>query len=211
MFEEEINVERLSRNFKEEPWKRRIDVPVESDFRYLYLELNLPGQTICDFMGMSQATLSRILKQLNLKKTREQTKACRERVNNELFGGNSPFSSREIYEKGEKTCEKKYGYKNASKSPKIIEKRNKTNNALYGGNSPMCSPKVKQKLKDNISEEFGEGITNVMQVPKYKQTWKDAVREKYNVDNVFQLDDVKKNLKRQTWKTLVLEMSRSRH
>lgn len=202
MFEEEINIERLSRNFKEEPWKRRIDIPVESDFRYLYLELNLPGQTICDFMGMSQATLSRILRQLNLKKTREQTKACRERVNNELFGGNSPFSSRAIYEKGEKTCEKKYGYKNASKAPKIIKKRNTTNNTRYGGNSPMCSPKVKQKLKDNIREEFGEGITNVMQVPKYKQAWKDAVLEKHNVENVFQLESVKKKTEETHMKNL---------
>ena len=190
---ESIDVKRMSRDFQKEPWKKRKDVPVESDFRYLYEELNLIGEEICAYMGISQPTLSRAIRQFKLHKTKERKKEARINTFIKKFGSPSPLGNKEIRARRDATCIELYGDVNPIKNKLIADKRNKTTNERYGGNSPMCSKKVQDKSKKTNLEK--RGVENVSQSEDIKQQIKRTNLEKRGVENVFQAADVKEKIK----------------
>ena len=190
---ESIDVKRMSRDFQKEPWKKRKDVPVESDFRYLYEELNLTGEEICAYMGISQPTLSRAIRHFKLHKTEERKKEARRNTFIKKFGSPSPLGNKEIRARRDATCIELYGDVNPIKNKLIADKKNKTTKERYGGNSPMCSKKVQDKSKKTNLEK--RGVENVSQSEDIKQQIKRTNLEKRGVENVFQAADVKEKIK----------------
>ena len=149
---EEVDLTRLSRNFLEIPWKPRKDVPIESDFRYMYEELNLPGENICKFFGFSQPTLSRAIRKFKLHKSREKINESRKSCFTKRFGSPSPLGNKE---RRDSTCIERYGTINPITTPEIQEKKKRTSQERYGGNSPMCSEDVRNKSRKTSKEKYG--------------------------------------------------------
>ena len=141
-----------------------------------YINQNMTKEEICDKFNITNYSLSKLLKEYNLKKD---------------------YSS--IVKKRQQTCLDRYGVDNPSKtdvirevisrkqkvnSSIIVEKGKKTKLERYGDeNYNNYSLSEKTKL-----ERYGDAHYNNRE--KNDRT----IKEKYNVENVFQLDSTKKSI-----------------
>lgn len=107
------------------------------------------------------------------------------------YGGNSPMSNEEIkknvIEKAKKTIKAKYGVDNAAQIPKVRKKMSKSHK----------SKETKQKLKQTLKEKYGDGYSNVSQIPEVAEKIKNTMQEKFggwkgqeNFKNLDKLNDI---------------------
>lgn len=90
-----IDWSRMSRNFVEQPWKHG-DKPIRSDFKYLYLELNLSTYEIAALLGRTRNYVQIILSKLNLYKNTYDIQQNREQRNLQRTGTRFPNVSPEV-------------------------------------------------------------------------------------------------------------------
>lgn len=68
-----VDIRRLSRDFQKQPWIPHKDIPVKSDFQYLYAELNWSRNAVATYLGISPARVAHIVAELGITKTSEQS------------------------------------------------------------------------------------------------------------------------------------------
>lgn len=67
-----VDVSLLSRDFQKQPWIPHKDIPVKSDFQYLYSELNWSRKAVATYLGISPARVAHIVANFGITKTSEQ-------------------------------------------------------------------------------------------------------------------------------------------
>ena len=67
-----VDISRLSRDFQKQPWIPHKDIPVKSDFQYLYSELNWSRKAVATYLGISPARVAHIVANFGITKTSEQ-------------------------------------------------------------------------------------------------------------------------------------------
>jgi len=95
-------------------------------------------------------------------------------------------------EKAKKTCLKRYGVNNASKSSEVIDKIKTTNKKNFGVECSFQSNVVKEKIKISNLKKYG--TENPSQSKMVKEKVKNTVREKYGCDNVFKCESIKSKI-----------------
>jgi arginine repressor len=143
----------------------------------LYINQNLSKKEIVEKLHVTNWTLSKSIKEYNLRKSPEQIEQCR--VNYNL---------------------KKYGTSNPSKSVEIKNKIIESNIKKYGAHSFTATNVGKQKVADTKLERYGD--SNYNNIDKNRRTkterygdpyfsnrakCKETLQQKYGVDNAFQL------------------------
>ena len=185
-----IDLSRLSRNFKEQPWKKRIDKPVREDFEYLYKELNLSNEEVMDFFGISQSTLSHIIRELGIKKTRKQIRESRAQIFTERFGSASPLGNKEVRNKRKQTCEERYGTEHPMQNKEVLKRAVETNRERYGCDYHMQTDEYKEYMCENNpmnDEVLGEEI---------REKIRESNRKRYGVDYAGQSEEVKEKMRK---------------
>jgi len=105
----------------------------------------------------------------------------------EKYGVDNVFQSEEIKEKIKKTCLKKYGVEYSSQAEIVKEKTKKTNLERYGNEYAVASNIVRKKAKETNLERYGSETPFPFNCNKLNE----IIKEKYNVDNISQLDEIK--------------------
>lgn len=86
-------------------------------------------------------------------------------------------------EKAKKTCLKKYGVDNASKSPDVIKRIQQSNQEKYGVNWSWQNEEVKEKIKKSSFEKYGTENPSSSEVVKEKRS--NTNIDRYGIDNLF--------------------------
>lgn len=184
----QIDWSRMSRNFIEHPWKKT-DTPLESDFRYLYLELNWSLADIAQLLGRSASQVQKIVTGLGLYKTKEQHQASRENACERKYGTKYTISMPEVREKIEKTTLNNTGYKSVLESREI---REQGMIKKYGKAHPQQVESIRQKTCETVNERYGEAY--YFQTEQFKKENKSFMEEKYGVDNYAKTDEFKEKM-----------------
>lgn len=185
-----IDWSRLSRNFIEHPWKRT-DVPVKSDFEYLYIELNLSAYDIAQIIGKSTPRVQAIIRKLGIKKPMELHQKSRENMNLRRHGTKYTISMEETRKKTEETCVKRYGVKSV-----LCKKEVREGGMLnkYGKAHPQQVEKIREKTKETFKEHYGEDY--YFQTNEFKEYNKQYNLDKYGVDNVSKAKETTDKIKK---------------
>ena len=102
--------------------------PSREELYDLYITQNLSQEAVGQHYGTHKKVVARWLKELDITKTVELQRACKD-----------------------KTCIEKYGVSNTSQVESIKEKRRQTCLKKYGGNSSMADPEVRKKVFEQTS------------------------------------------------------------
>ena len=105
----------------------------------------------------------------------------------EKYGVDNVFQADEIKEKIKKTNISKYGVESPSQSKVIQEKIKKTCIEKYGTEYAVSSPIIRKKIEDTNLEKYGRIVACPFSCDKYKN----IIKEKYGVDNVSMLEEIK--------------------
>ncbi len=150
----------------------------------LYIKQNLDKKTVAKSLNISLWSLSNLLKQYKITKSKDLIKKTREQ-----------------------TCIEKYGVKNAGQSEIIKEKIKESNREKYGVNYYLSTKEAHEKGEQTKLERYGSKTynnsdkTKLTKKIKYndenynnRKKCKETVQERYGVDNVFQLASVKETV-----------------
>ena len=141
----------------------------------LYIKKNLPKNIVAQQLNLTQHSLSKLLREYNIKKSKELVKALRESTCVDKYGVADPNQL--------VTIKNKISEANKNKSQDIVQKGKNTKLLKYGNANYNNSEKNKAtKLK-----RFGD--ENYNNRDKYKET----MQEKYGVENGFQLKSTIEN------------------
>lgn len=202
-----IDLSKLSRDYIKFPLKRNgvsklctlIEYPLKEDLEYLYIELNLSVNLISRIFNWNNITLSKIIKNYNIVKTKEN-KIKSNILSKNLTNPNwkqemvaKCFESKEknlgwkqeMVAKLEQTMMKKHGVKNAMRLEKFKESIKKTCLKRYGTENIMRLEKFKEKITNNYKLKTGYEYS--MQNPEVKKKSLDKVLNKYGRTNVKQI------------------------
>ena len=157
-----IDRNRLKRDYIQYPLKKegkshRYELPYREDLKYLYIELNLTKQCLCNILGVK--CVDTIIKQLNIQKPRDlviqnTNKSIQEKYGRSYFQTEEFKSllSKPKSEKWKNTQRKnnmlKYGVENVFQLDKVKEKIKKTNLKKYGSEYFVQSKEYKKLYKD---------------------------------------------------------------
>lgn len=150
----------------------------------LYINQNLSKEETAKQLNITMWSLSNLLKQYNIKKSKDNIKELRER-----------------------TCVDRYGVKNTWQSEEIKEKIKETNREKYGTDWFLSTEDAKEKSAQTKLERYGSKTYNnqeqikLTKKVKYnnenynnRQKCNKTVKERYGVDNVFQLKSIKESI-----------------
>ncbi len=104
----------------------------------------------------------------------EEVKAKIKATHNKDLGVDFPMQASAVREKSKQACIQKYGADNISQVESIKQKKKDTYTKHFGGVG-FASKEIRQK----VLQEFGEGITNVSQVPEVQQKIKNSIQSRY--------------------------------
>ena len=178
-----IDWSRLSRNFLEQPWKRT-DVPVKSDFEYLYIELNLSAYDIAQIIGKSTSRVQAIIRKLGIKKPMELHQKSRENMNLRRHGTRFANATPEALAKKVKTNMENFGV------PSLLCKREFRESCMtnkYGKAHPQQVEEIKKRTRETFKEHYGK--EHYFETDEFKEYTKQYNIDKYGVDNVFKLQE----------------------
>lgn len=105
----------------------------------------------------------------------------RKETNIKKYGGESPFSSREIQAKRENTMLEKYGTRECFSSYEINEKIKNTNLKKYGCSNPLQNDEIQTKIKQTNLKKYG--YENPMKNAHVYEKATNTKLEKYNSRN----------------------------
>lgn len=182
----EVDLDKLSRNFLEQPWKRK-EQPVYQDFYYLYIECNLAKEEMVKILGLSTSQITVHLRHLGIKKPKELKQAVKERQSMLKYGVKHPIAMKETREKIKKSNLEKYGTECVLTLKETHEKARATMKERYGAEHALQVEQFREKMRDTNKEHWGVEYTT--QSKDVQEKMKASVREKYGVDNVFELQE----------------------
>ena len=216
MYFDFINLNKLSRNFLQQPITLKEMIAYE-DFYYVYIELNLTKGECAKFFGCGVSKIQKCIRTYNLSKdtktiaksqqqyllrTRgvtncmqlpEVAKKC-----HDAFKETMKENKLDISNKRRETCKRKYGVDNPSKSDTIKQKKKETCYNHYKVNSPLQNEDIKTKFRNTYKEKYIEFPFNKNST--LHESTKNTIMEKYNVDNAMKnkkvADKTSKTLKR---------------
>ena len=190
-------LDKLSRDYFKYPLARG-EYPNEQDFRYLYLELNLPGIVVMEYFRISY--LHRWCGHFKIQKPNDLHVQCIKKMNMFNYGVDSTSKLPQVKEKNKQTCLKKYGVTNGAKTEQSKNKVKETCLKKFGVENAMFSQKLKQKMYDTNYEKFGckvctqnEKIKQKLKqkVPQMLEKMEHTNLERYGVKQVLQLEEVR--------------------
>lgn len=182
----EVDLDKLSRNFLEQPWKRK-EQPVYQDFYYLYIECNLAKEEMVKILGLSTSQITVHLRHLGIKKSKELKQTVKERQSMLKYGVKHPIAMKETREKIKKSNLEKYGTECVLTLKETHEKARATMKERYGAEHALQVEQFREKMRDTNKEHWGVEYTT--QSKDVQEKMKASVREKYGVDNVFELQE----------------------
>ena len=176
-----VDLTRMSRDFQAKPWVPHKDTPVESDFRYLYLELNWSGEAIATYLGVSTSQVRVFLRNFGITKDSSLKAEVKEKELQRKYGVSHVSHIEGVKEKKEQTCLKNHGVKYILEKEEVREGRMEE---VYGNKHALCVPELKKKQEDSLEKTTGHRHLSELQ-----ELAKEGVMKKYNVDNVFKLPE----------------------
>lgn len=108
------------------------------------------------------------------------------------YGTEHPNRLKEVKDKIKKTNLIKYGFDSHNSSQEIKNKKKNTYIKKYGVDNPLKIEAIKNKVKNTNLERYGNENPYSFGSDNYQK----VIKEKYNVDNVSQLESVKKKKKK---------------
>ena len=204
----------LSRNYKEQPLKRG-EKPCKNDVTYLYLTMNLSISKLSQFFGRNENWVLKLIKEYQLKKSKEQTVKAREvtmlerygvinatynsefkekmrKTSLEHYGVPNPNQCKEVRKKIEQTNLKRYGVINVALNSDVNKKARKTCQQRYGGDSPMCNSVTKEKAITTNFQKFG--VANCMHLDSIKHHQRQTCVKRYGVKYPAQSNEIRQKL-----------------
>jgi hypothetical protein len=115
------------------------------------------------------------------------------KTNQELYGGTSPMSSKNVQEKYKSTCKENYGVEYPLQSNEILNKMKETNLERFGVEYVFQNEDVRKKWKQNLLDKTG--YDHNFKDPKVKEKAKQTCLEKYDNEFFFQSDIFKEKNK----------------
>ena len=174
---------------------------MEEEIKRLYLEEGLEDKEISDLLQIKKWRVVKITK--NLHRNKEQISNKRRKTNLSKYGVENVSQSHEIKEKKKQTCMSNFGVENPQQNINIIEKTQQTFNTKYNGN-PLCKKSdLFSVVKNGLIKKTG--FDNPMKnkdiakktSKKLKALQPEIIRknrEKYGVDYLCQLPEIRKKI-----------------
>lgn len=106
----------------------------------------------------------------------------------EKYGVDNVFQSEDIKQKIRKTCKEKYGDEFAVRTESVKEKIKQTCIKRYGVESTLSSPEIRHRIESTNLERYGSKVA----CPFGSEKQRKIIKDKYGVDNVSQLESVKR-------------------
>lgn len=183
-----VDLTRMSRDFQTKPWVPHKDIPVESDFRYLYIELNWSGEAIATYLGVSTSQVRVFLRNFGITKDSSLKAEVKEKELQRKYGVSHVSHIEGVKEKKEQTCLKNHGVKYILEKEEVREGRMEE---IYGNKHALCVPELKKKQEDSL-----EKTTGYRHLSELQELAKEGVMKKYGVDNVFKLPEFQEKAKK---------------
>lgn len=206
-----FNQERLSRNYHEQPLKRKEPMNRE-DLIYLYLELNLCLEEISKIIGKGPRYVKGQCDLYGLVKSKEMHKQSLENMYMRRFGVKNPAQLKSSQEKMKKTMMERYGVENIAHSKEHQQRKKQTCLEKYGVDNPAKAQIIKDKTRVNNIQKYGVdyptqleqtkekaqktclerfGVAHAMKNPDIIAKEKETNRQRYGTDFASQLDEYK--------------------
>lgn len=142
---------------------------IKEEIKELYLNQNKTKKEVCCILGLSDHTLSKVLKELGIRKSKEDIVNLRKQTNLTKYGVDNPAKALNI--------KQKIGEKNHLNKEERIFKQKQTKQEKYGNSNYNNIEKGKLTKKVRYNNE------NYNNREKYTQTMLDV----YGVDNGFKM------------------------
>lgn len=160
---------------------------INREYFYNYY-LNNCNDYICKKFNINLSTVSRLVKDFEIKLTDEQIrqkiKIATEQKCLERYGVVNPFASKKVQEKIKETNIAKYGVENPFAAEEIKNKIKQTSLEKYGVKYTSQSSEVKQKIRETCLEKYG--VDNYAKTQECRQKTIETLLERYGRDNVGQ-------------------------
>ena len=194
-------VSHLSRDYSLYPIKKAEPI-LESDLRYLYLELNFTIREIQLYLGRNGCPVSKYLKQYNIIKSKEQIKETSKRTSIQHWGTSHPNQSKQmkqiLHEINVKngrglTPKQTYFEKYDTEEPLTRQEKIKiTNLKRYGREFYFQTENFKEKAKKTWMKNYG--VDNSMKALVIQDRAKQTNIERYGYDNAAKSPEIKEKI-----------------
>lgn len=154
----------------------KVNIPKE-DLYNLYINYNLNEKALSELYKVSKSTIINKLKEYNIIKSKEQRKLATIKYNMNKYGVEHPAKSKTVKEKQKHTNINKYGFTSCLQNENIIRKTKETMKKKYGTEYFTKSDKYKETLLDRYD------INNVYQLDYVKDKIKETNLKRYGVNN----------------------------
>lgn len=142
---------------------------IKNNLKDLYINKNLSKEECCKILNLSNHTLSKLLSELDIRKTKDQILQLRKKTNIEKYGFDNPSKSQSI--------KNKIAEKNHLNKESRVLKIKETKLQKYG------DEKYNNVEKSKLSKKIKYNNENYNNRTKYKET----MLKNYGVDNSFKL------------------------
>ncbi len=169
-----------------------------------YLNEGLPITEICKRFNVDKCVINRYLKELNIKRSKEEINQNRKQTILQMCNGSledyyskisakqyktwqkktgldDPYKDPDMIERRKQTCIEKYGCENAMQSEIVKNKAIMTNIERYGCKAPFQNEGIREKAKQNYFNKTG--YYNPSQNPEVRNKKVKTFEEKYGVPN----------------------------
>lgn len=176
----EINVNKLTRDYKKYPLKRN-EVPPLEDLNYLYLELNLGAKDLQKYFNRGSSTITRWFKQYNIVKSKDMWLKQTKQNWLKKYGVDNPQKDKQVKQKTQQTNLEKYGNTCAMQNVDIQQQIRKKNKELYGEEFAAKSKIVRDKIENTNLKKYGCRSSFGNEDVRYKATR--TILKRYGTDN----------------------------
>lgn len=157
----------------------------------LYINKNFSMQELMDFYKLSFSSIQRALRYNNITKPLELIAKNAEKTCLKKYGVKNPSCMKEVKDKKKQTFNKHYGCDHYFQTQEFKEQADKTKEDRYNNKNFNNRDLAKETLRKKYNVE------NVSQIEYVKKKKEETIQERYGVDNVSKLERVKQR-KRET-------------
>ena len=146
---------------------------------------------IGEMFNVSSAYVCKMAKNNGLDRDNKIAKEMREKKIFERYGVKNAQQNKEIREKTHKTNLERYGVEHPAQNKEVHNKMDKTNLQKWGSKYTTTTQNMKDKTKETIQKKYGEKYDTIYKVPEVREKAKQTMKERYGVENAWQLPQVK--------------------
>lgn len=205
---DKLDLSRLSRDFQKEPWKTRQEEPIYSDFYYLFITQNWTAEDIAEYIGASKGTVTRIIQViLKIRKSKELHQESREKSNMRKYGVKSTSSLEAVKEKRDNTNLERMGVKSyLCRTDDRLDDMERIYGKRHAKQIKEFVEKGKETFKRNHGgKDFTEvakeavlekyGVDNILKTPEGQKLAKQGMKEKYGEEHTMHVPEIKNKVK----------------